>query len=109
VLTVAPYVYASASDDAAVRDLIAALAEARVDAIAFTSASQVEPPVAGGRRRGSEARLRDGLARVRVAAIGPIVDEALACARRAHRRDADKSFVMRRLVDALAAALGPRA
>src|SRR4029079_14639148 len=40
-LTVAPYVYASASDDAAVVDLIAAVAEMRVDAIAFTSASQV--------------------------------------------------------------------
>ena len=73
----APYVYASASDDAAVGDLIAALAEARVDAIAFTSASQVDRLWQVAAAPGAEARLRDGLARVRVAAIGPIVDEAL--------------------------------
>jgi len=109
VLTVAPYVYASASDDAAVADLIAALAEARVDAIAFTSASQVDRLWQVAVAAGAEARLREGLARVRVAAIGPIVDEALLS--RGVRIDVvpDKAFVMRRLVDALAAALGPRA
>jgi uroporphyrinogen-III synthase len=108
VSTVAPYVYASASDDAAVGDLIAALGEARVDAIAFTSASQVDRLFAVAAASGAEARLRDGLARVRVAAIGPIVDEALAA--RGVRIDVmpEKAFVMRRLVDALAAALGPR-
>ena len=105
----APYVYASASDDAAVVELIAALAEARVDAIAFTSASQVDRLWQVAAAPGAEARLRDGLARVRVAAIGPIVDEALAA--RGVRIDVmpEKAFVMRRLVDALAAALGPRA
>ena len=109
VLTVAPYVYASASDDAAVVQLIAALAEARVDGIAFTSASQVDRLWQVAASSGAEARLRDGLARVRVAAIGPIVDEALAA--RGVRIDVipEKAFVMRRLVDALAVALGPRA
>ena len=109
VLAVAPYVYASASDDAAVADLIASLGDGRVDAIAFTSASQVDRlwQVAGA--AATEAQLRAGLARVRVAAIGPIVDEALAA--RGVRIDVmpEKAFVMRRLVDALAAALGPRA
>jgi len=109
VLTVAPYIYASASDDAAVADLIGALADARVDAIAFTSASQVDRLWQVAASTGAEARLRDGLARVRVAAIGPIVEEALTA--RGVRVDVEpeKSFVMRRLVDALAAALGPRA
>ena len=109
VPTVAPYIYASASDDAAVVDLIGALAEGRVDAIAFTSASQVDRLWQVATSAGAEARLRDGLARVRVAAIGPIVDEALAA--RGVRIDVvpEKAFVMRRLVDALAAALGPRA
>ena len=108
VLTVAPYVYASASDDAAVAGLIDALTAGRVDAIAFTSASQVDRLWQVATAAGLEARLREGLARVRVAAIGPIVDEALL----AHgvRIDVmpEKAFVMRRLVDALAAALGPR-
>jgi uroporphyrinogen-III synthase len=109
VSTVAPYVYASASDDAAVVDLIGALASGRVDGIAFTSASQVDRLWQVAASSGAEARLRDALTCVRVAAIGPIVDEALAA--RGVRIDVmpEKSFVMRRLVDALAAALGPRA
>jgi len=109
VSVVAPYIYAPASDAAKVVELVGEMAAGRVDAIAFTSASQVDRLWQVAAAAGTEARLRDGLARVRVAAIGPIVDEALA----AHgvRIDVmpDKSFVMRRLVDALAAALGPRA
>lgn len=107
VQTVAPYVYASASDQAAVVTLIDAMAAGRVDAIAFTSASQVDRlfAVAGEAKR--EAELGAGLGRVRVAAIGPIVVEALA----AHgaRIDVvpDKGFVMRRLVNALVESLGP--
>ena len=109
VATVAPYVYASASDDAAVKALVDALGDGRVDAIAFTSASQVDRlwqvPTDGG----LEPSLRAGLARVRVAAIGPIVEGALVA--RGVRVDVEpeKAFVMRRLVEALAAALGPRA
>jgi len=108
VSTVAPYVYAPASDGARVAALVDALADGLVDAIAFTSASQVDRLFAVAAASGAEARLRDGLARVRVAAIGPIVDEALAA--RGVRIDVmpEKAFVMRRLVDALAAALGPR-
>ena len=108
VLAVAPYVYASGSDDAAVADLIAALGDGRVDAIAFTSASQVDRLWQVAAAAASEPQLRAGLARVRVAAIGPIVDDALAA--RGVRIDVmpEKSFVMRRLVDALAAALGPK-
>jgi len=107
-LVVAPYIYASASDDAAVADLIAALGDGRVDAIAFTSASQVDRLFQVAAASASEPQLRAALGRVRVAAIGPIVDEALAA--RGVRIDVmpEKAFVMRRLVDALAAALGPR-
>jgi uroporphyrinogen-III synthase len=113
VLPVAPYVYASASDDAAVAALIEAIDAGRVDAIAFTSASQVDRlwQVASGGAAGSAGgeRLAAALARVRVAAIGPVAVESL----QSHRVRADivpdKSFVMRRLVDALADALGPAA
>jgi uroporphyrinogen-III synthase len=108
VSTVAPYVYAPASDAARVGALIAELAGGRVDAIAFTSASQVERLWQVAAERSAEAELRAGLGRTRVAAIGPIVVEMLA----AHGVSADvvpeKGFVMRRLVNALAAALGPR-
>ncbi len=108
VRTVAPYVYASASDAAAVLALIDALDGARIDAIAFTSASQVDRLFQVANIARLEERLLGALARARVAAIGPIVVEALE--RRGVRIDVvpDKGFVMRRLVNALAEALGPK-
>jgi len=108
VRTVSPYVYATASDGAAVVTLIDGLDARRIDAIAFTSASQVDRlfQVAGPT---GEARLRAALTGVRVAAIGPIVVEALGA--RGVRIDVvpDKAFVMRNLVAALVSALGARA
>jgi uroporphyrinogen-III synthase len=108
VRTVAPYIYASASDGAAVMTLIDGLDAGRIDAIAFTSASQVDRlfQVAGPT---GQPRLRAALAGVRVAAIGPIVVEALGA--RGVRIDVvpDKAFVMRNLVTALVSALGARA
>ncbi len=105
---VAPYVYASAADEAAVRTLIDALEAGRIDAIAFTSASQIDRLFAVAAAGGAEPKLRAGLGRTRVAAIGPIAVEALGT----HGVRADivpeKSFVMRRLVNALDEALGPR-
>ena len=106
----APYVYASASDRAAVVALIDALASGQRrrhrlhQRVAGRSALS---PVAGDAER--EARLARALARVRVAAIGPIVVEALAA--RGARIDVvpEKNFVMRRLVNALAESLGPKA
>ncbi|HEY4393722.1 MAG TPA: uroporphyrinogen-III synthase [Polyangia bacterium] len=108
VRTVAPYVYASASDGAAVLALIEALDAGRVDAIAFTSASQVDRLFEVATAAGAATRLTAALARARVAAIGPIVVDALA--RHGARIDIvpAKGFVMRRLVNALAEALGPK-
>ena len=59
---VAPYVYASAADEAAVRGLIDALDAGRIDAIAFTSASQIDRlfAVAAGRRGRTAAAGRPG-------------------------------------------------
>jgi uroporphyrinogen-III synthase len=107
VSVVAPYVYASASDAERVVSFIEALAAGRVDAVAFTSASQVDRLWQVAREAGAEERLAAGLARVRVAAIGPIVLEALAARRVRVDVMPEKSFVMRRLVNALVEALGP--
>jgi len=106
--TVAPYVYASAADAAAVVALIDALDAGQVDAVAITSASQVDRLFQVAIDAGAEARLRAALARACVAAIGPIAVEALA--KRGVRSDVvpEKGFVMRRLVNAVAAALGPK-
>jgi uroporphyrinogen-III synthase len=70
---VAPYVYATATDDERVSALIGELAAGRVDAIAFTSKAQVQRLIELARQRGVEAELKSGLARTKVAAIGPVV------------------------------------
>lgn len=74
---VAPYVYADAAADNEVRALIGQLAAGSIDAIAFTSQAQVERlfKVAGTHR--AEEDLRTGLSRTTVAAVGPLVAEAL--------------------------------
>ena len=103
---VAPYVYAPAIDDQRVRELIAAMNEGRVDAIAFTSASQVERLWQVARAAGSDAALVTALARTRVAAIGPIVEAALV-ERGVHPHIlTDKPFVMKHLVGLIAEKLG---
>lgn len=72
-LPVAPYVYGDALADGAVRELLQKMADGGVDAIAFTSKAQVERLF----KTGPEDLVRDALGRVQVAAIGPVVAEAL--------------------------------
>lgn len=104
VATVAPYVYADAADDQAVRGLLDELNESRVDAIAFTSSAQIERLIAVA----SEERVRSALANTLVAAIGPVVAEAL----RRHGIDSrlmpEESFFLKPLTSALEEALGAR-
>jgi len=98
---VAPYVYASAAEDAQVVDLIGRLARGAVDAIAFTSKAQVQRLEKLARDKGLDAELRRGLATARVAAIGPIVGAELEAAGfRVDALPAD-SYSMKPLVTAL--------
>src|SRR3569833_292667 len=76
-LPVAPYVYASAADDARVIELIRRLDEGRVDVIAFTSGPQVARLWDVAARSGLEESLMRGLGRTRVAAVGPLVADTL--------------------------------
>jgi len=102
VSTVAPYVYADAADDQAVRNLVDQLRQSRVDAIAFTSSAQIERLIA----LVSEAETRSALANTLVAAIGPVVAETL----RRHGINArlmpSQSFSLKPLTRALEEALG---
>jgi uroporphyrinogen-III synthase len=105
--TVAPYIYAPASDDQRVRELIAAIDGGRVDAIAFTSASQVDRLWQVARDTGMPAgALVAALGKTRVAAIGPVVVSALG--ERGARIDVtpDKPFVMKHLVGMLVGVFG---
>lgn len=74
---VAPYVYASAADTGEVRRLIDVLISREVDAIAFTAQTQVERLLRVARRERLEQPLRQAFDQVVVAAIGPLVRDAL--------------------------------
>jgi uroporphyrinogen-III synthase len=107
VRTVSPYIYAPASDTQRVADLIAELADGKIDVIAFTSAAQVDRLWDVAQERALEPTLRQGLKRGKVAAIGPVVRETLED--RGVRIDIipEEPFIMKRLSAAIAAALTP--
>lgn len=109
VSTVSPYVYAPAIDDQRVRELIDAMQARRIDAIAFTSASQIDRLWGVARTAGVEPMLASALSSTRVAAIGPIVEAALG--ERGVRVDiaTSKPFVMKHLVGLIAEKLGQAA
>lgn len=73
VSTVAPYVYADAADEQAVRGLVDRLRAGGVDAIAFTSSAQIERLIAVASEEGARAALANTL----VAAVGPVVAATL--------------------------------
>ncbi len=105
--TVAPYIYADDAEDEQVAALIDTLADGGVDAIAFTSSPQVRRLFQVAGRRECENRLRAGLAATMVAAVGPIIRDALT--ERGIRVDLmpESSYFMKPLVNALARQLGP--
>jgi len=103
---VAPYRYASGTEDERVVALLEALAAGRIDAIAFTSAPQVErlAQVAQAHRR--REQLRAGLERAFVAAVGPVVAEALGRLGRRPDTVPEGTYFMKPLVRALGEGLG---
>jgi len=104
VRTVAPYVYANKADDAAVSTLLERMTRGEIDAIAFTSMAQVDRLFAVA----PATRVLAALAHTHVAAVGPVVADALA-QRAVHvaSMPAD-SFFMKPLTSALEAALAAR-
>jgi uroporphyrinogen-III synthase len=104
VITVAPYVYADAADDAAVRALLEKLGQGSVDAIAFTSSPQVQRLFS----LAPEPVVVAALSRTLVAAVGPVVAEALAARGVPARVVPEESFFLKPLTSVLEEALGPR-
>lgn len=107
VSSVAPYVYADDVEDVRVEELVAAILDGQLDAVAFTSATQVRRLFQIGRRQCGEPALIAGLKQLKVAAVGPVVAEEL------RGRDVqvdlmpESSFFMKPLVRELVKALGP--
>jgi len=79
-IPVAPYVYAPRADEDKVLELIEALASGEITMMTFTSQPQYTRLLDVAKRHNKEARLSEGLARVIVAAIGPVVAEQLRVA-----------------------------
>jgi uroporphyrinogen-III synthase len=75
---IVPYAYASDADDRRIGELIAAMAAGRIDVIAFTSSAQVGRLFEAAKAAGRQDELAVGLARARIAAVGPVVAETLA-------------------------------
>ena len=101
VLTVAPYSYADSMEDAAVLELLAGIERGDIDAIAFTSTPQVRRLVAVG----GEARVAQALQRTHVAAVGPVVAQALGRYGISVQSMPEDSFFMKPMTSALEAAL----
>jgi uroporphyrinogen-III synthase len=102
---IVPYRYASDAESQFVDTMIRDMAAGKFDAIAFTSTPQIERLEEVARQRGLEAELSQGLARIRLAAVGPVAASALK------KRGFDvavmpaTSFHLKPLVNALVEAL----
>jgi uroporphyrinogen-III synthase len=101
VRTVLPYVYAPAADADQVAALIGRMTRGEIDALVFTSSPQVDRLYEVATERSLGAALTEGLARTRVAAVGPVVADNLR--RRGARVDVcpEQGFVMKNLVQQL--------
>jgi uroporphyrinogen-III synthase len=102
---VTPYDYAAEAADDAIVALIDALAAGTIDVVAFTSAPQVRRLFDVAAARGRADPLAAGLRRTRIAAIGPVVAEALQWHGLAPAIMPSGSYFMKPLVSAIVAAL----
>jgi uroporphyrinogen-III synthase len=104
VFAVTPYRYVPQSESAKVTNAIRELAAGRIDMVAFTSSPQVERLVEVAGEAGLGADLIAALARVPVAAVGPIVEEKLHELGVVHIVRPESAFHLKPLVRAIAAA-----
>ena len=104
--TVSPYVYSSHTDDELVISVIKQMAEGQIDVIAFTSGPQVKRLFDIADRCQLNELLLGGLERTKVAAVGPVVGEALT--KRGIQLDMmpPSSYFMKPLVNEIVAAIG---
>jgi uroporphyrinogen-III synthase len=104
---VLPYVYDAQAAEANILTAIEEMAQGKVDAIALTSSGQVRRLLDAAQAHGRDAQLREGLARTKIASVGPVVsDELEAHGLRADIYPANDAFFMKPLISAMATALG---
>jgi uroporphyrinogen-III synthase len=100
------YAYASQSEDRLVAETIDAMAAGAVDLVAFTSSAQVKRLREVAAASGREAALRSAFARTPIAAVGPVVAEAIEAAGGKVAVAPAESFHMKPMVNAIIAAIG---
>jgi uroporphyrinogen-III synthase len=100
--TVAPYRYASQSDDQQVQSLIGRLAMGEIDAITFTSSPQYRRLVEVADNSGLRAQLATGLGKTVVAAVGPVMAGVLQADGIRVEAIPEDSFFMKPMVTRLA-------
>ena len=101
VHVVTPYRYASEAEAAEVAAVIRRLAAGEIGMIAFTASPQLDRLFAVAREQGLEMALSQGLARTRIAAIGPVMESALAARGLASAIHPQSSFHLKPLVKAI--------
>ena len=104
VTTVAPYIYADKADDAAVRALLTQMSAGQVDVIAFTSTPQVERLFSVGPLE----LVKSALENTQIAAVGPVVADALARHNVTARLMPHDSFFMKPLTSVMEEGMGPK-
>lgn len=104
VFTVAPYIYADAAQDDALRSLAQRLQSGEVDAIAFTSMQQVKRmfDVLG------DDVARNALAKTMVATVGPLVTQSLTQRGVTVQLMPEDAYFLKPLTRALEDKLGPK-
>jgi uroporphyrinogen-III synthase len=97
-----PYAYATREDDVRVEAMLGEMEAGRIDLAVFTSTPQVKrlAQLAGAER------LRSALGRTRIAAVGPLVGQALEAAGGHVAVMPEDSFHMKPMVNAILAAMG---
>ncbi|HEY4204909.1 MAG TPA: uroporphyrinogen-III synthase [Xanthobacteraceae bacterium] len=104
---VTPYVYDARAADTNVLDAIDEMQRGRIDAIALTASAQVRRLFDVARAHRCEDKLRDGLARTKIASIGPAVSDELASFNlHADILPTNDTFFMKPLIAAMAMTLG---
>ena len=105
VFAVAPYRYAAASEEREVVKLLESIRLGRVDAIAFTSAPQVDRVVDVARASGFQMGLPELFGKTLVAAVGPVTAARLRSHGLPVHLELERQFFMKPLVQELARCL----
>jgi len=104
---VTPYRYASEAENEQVADIIRRLASASIGMVVFTASLQIDRLFEVARSAGSESELLKGLASTPIAAIGPVVEDALGKLGLTAAVRPETSFHLKPLVRAIAAWRNP--